>query len=407
MTGKLDRRALGALGLGHLCADMCQGAVPALLPFLAAAHGWSYTQLGSLVLAMTIGSSLVQPLFGLASDRVSQLWLLPAGVLVAGAGVAVAGIAPSYPATVAAIAVSGLGVAAFHPEGARFAGLASGARRGRGMSLFSVGGNAGFAVGPLLTTPLVLVFGLAGTLGLIVPTAAMAWLLRREMPRMHSLRAERGAAAAAGAGADRWGPFTAVAGVVALRSGVYFGLQSFVPLWFVAALGASEGLGNAALTAMLVAGAAGTLAGGALVDRVGPRAVLVGTLCASVPLLVAFPLVGPAPAFMLLTGIGLVTIASFSVTVVLGQQYLPNRLGLASGVTLGLAIGVGGVVAVALGAVADAHGLEAVLWIIAALPLPAVVLAFVLPRERGAAGAAPGTASAVLLMASARGDKRS
>jgi len=382
VNGELDRRALGTLGLGHLCADMCQGAVPALLPFLAAAHGWSYTQLGSLVLAMAIGSSLAQPLFGLASDRVSQLWLLPAGVLVAGAGVAVAGIAPSYPAMVASIAVSGLGVAAFHPEGARFAGLASGARRGRGMSLFSVGGNAGFAVGPLLSTPLVLVFGLAGTLGLIVPTAAMAWLLRRELPRMRGLRTKRGEAAAAGAGADRWGPFAALAGVVSLRSGVYFGLQSFVPLWFVAALGASEGLGNAALTAMLIAGALGTLAGGVLVDRIGPRAVLVGTLCTCVPMLVAFPLVGPVPALVLLAGIGLMTIASFSVTVVLGQQYLPNRLGLASGVTLGLAIGAGGLVAVALGAVADAYGLEAVLWIIAALPLPAVALAFVLPRER-------------------------
>jgi FSR family fosmidomycin resistance protein-like MFS transporter len=383
VNGELDRRALATLGLGHLCADMCQGTVPALLPFFAAAHGWSYTQLGALVLAMTVGSSLAQPLFGLASDRVSQLWLLPAGLLVAGAGVAVAGIAPSYPAMVASIAVSGLGVAAFHPEGARFAGLASGARRSRGMSLFSVGGNAGFAVGPLLSTPLVLVFGLAGTLGLIVPTAAMAWLVRRELPRMRALRTKRGEAAAAGAGADRWGPFAALAGVVSLRSGVYFGLQSFVPLWFVAALGASEGLGNAALTAMLIAGALGTLAGGVLVDRIGPRPVLVGTLCACVPMLVAFPLVGPVPALVLLAGIGLMTIASFSVTVVLGQQYLPNRLGLASGVTLGLAIGVGGLVAVALGAVADAHGLEAVLWIIAALPLPAVALAFVLPRERG------------------------
>jgi FSR family fosmidomycin resistance protein-like MFS transporter len=389
VTGELDRRALATLGVGHLCADMCQGAVPALLPFLAAAHGWSYTQLGSLVLAMAIGSSLVQPLFGLASDRVSQLWLLPAGVLVAGAGVAAAGIAPSYPTTVAAIALSGLGVAAFHPEGARFAGLASGARPGRGMSLFSVGGNTGFAVGPLLCTPLVLVFGLAGTLGLIVPTAAMAWLLRRELPRMRGLRAERGEAAAAGAGADRWGPFAALAGVVSLRSGVYFGLQSFVPLWFVAALGASEALGNAALTAMLVAGALGTLAGGALVDRIGPRAVLVGTLCASVPMLVAFPLVGPAPALVLLAAIGLVTIASFSVTVILGQQYLPNRLGLASGVTLGLAIGVGGLMAGALGAVADAYGLEAVLWIIAVLPLPAVALAFVLPREHATLGVKP------------------
>ncbi len=112
-----------------MCADMCQGAVPALLPFLAAQRGCSYTALGSLVLAATIGSSLIQPIFGLVSDRVRQPWLVPFGVLVAGAGLALAGPAPSYGWTVAAIAVSGLGVAAFHPEGARFAGVAAGERR--------------------------------------------------------------------------------------------------------------------------------------------------------------------------------------------------------------------------------------------------------------------------------------
>lgn len=385
MKGELDRRSLTVLGLAHMCADMCQGAVPALLPFLAAQRGYSYTALGSLILAATIGSSVIQPVFGLVSDRVRQPWLMPAGVLVAGAGVALAGLAPSYGWTVAAIALSGLGVAAFHPEGARFAGVAAGERRGRGMSMFSVGGNAGFALGPLLTTPLVLAFGLAGTLGLLVPGTVMAVVLYRHLGRLRDLDARRAAAATAQGAPrvrDRWGPFTRMGTVVALRSGVYFGLQSFVPLWFVQRLDSSESVGNAALTAMLVAGAVGTLAGGRLVDRIGPRAVLLGTMAASVPLLVAFPLVGPSVAFGVLAAIGLVTIASFSVTVVLGQQYLPNRTGLASGVTLGLAIGVGGLVATALGVLADARGLESVLWVIAVLPVPAALLSLTLPRER-------------------------
>jgi len=385
LKGELDRRSLTVLGLAHMCADMCQGAVPALLPFLAAQRGYSYTALGSLVLAATIGSSLIQPIFGLVSDRVRQPWLMPFGVLVAGAGLALAGPAPSYGWTVAAIAVSGLGVAAFHPEGARFAGVAAGERRGRGMSMFSVGGNAGFALGPLLTTPLVLGFGLAGTLGLLLPGLVMAVVLRRHLGRLRDLDGHRAAAATAGGARrvpDRWGPFSRMGTVVALRSGVYFGLQSFVPLWFVQRLGSTESVGNAALTAMLVAGALGTLAGGTLVDRVGPRAVLVGTMVASIPFLVAFPLVGTGVAFGLLAAIGLVTIASFSVTVVLGQQYLPNRTGLASGVTLGLAIGVGGLVATALGVLADARGLESVMWVIAALPVPAALLSLTLPRER-------------------------
>ena len=382
----LDRRGLALLGLTHTCADMCQGAVPALLPFLAAERGYSFAALGSLVLAATIGSSLIQPLFGLVSDRVRQSWLMPAGVITAGAGLAVVGLLDSYALTVAAIAVSGVGVAAFHPEGARYAGIAAGVRRGRGMSMFSVGGNVGFALGPLLTTPLVLAFGLPGTLGLVVLPAIMAVVLWRGLPHLHVLEAAREAAVAASGirRRDEWGAFSILSVMVALRSGVYFGLQAFVPLWFVTQLGTGEGTGNAALTAMLVAGALGTLAGGQLVDVVGPRTVYRGSILASIPLLVAFPLVGPTAGFGVLTLIGFVIISSFSVTVVLGQQYLPNRPGLASGVTLGLAIGMGGLVAAILGVVADAHGLETVLWIIACLPLPAALLSVLLPREPSA-----------------------
>lgn len=379
----MDRRGLTLLGLTHTCADTCQGAVPALLPFLAAERGYSFAALGSLVLAATIGSSLIQPLFGLVSDRVRQSWLMPAGVLTAGAGLAVVGLLDSYELTVAAIAVSGIGVAAFHPEGARYAGIAAGARRGRGMSMFSVGGNVGFALGPLLTTPLVLAFGLPGTLGLVVLPAIMAVVLWRGLPHLHGLEAAREAAVAASGvrRKDQWGAFSVLGLMVALRSGVYFGLQAFVPLWFVTQLGTGEGIGNAALTAMLVAGALGTLVGGQLVDMVGPRAVYRGSIVGSIPLLVAFPLVGPTVGVGVLALIGFVIISSFSVTVVLGQQYLPNRPGLASGVTLGLAIGMGGLVATVLGVVADAHGLETVLWIIACLPVPAALLSLLLPRE--------------------------
>jgi MFS transporter, FSR family, fosmidomycin resistance protein len=330
------------------------------------------------VLFSTIGSSIVQPLFGLLSDRIARPWLLPAGLVLAGTGIALAGPAPSYELTALAVVVSGLGVAMFHPEGAKFAGLASRERQGRGMSLFSVGGNAGFALGPLLTTPLVLAFGLTGTLALIVFPLAAAVLTAREIGRMRGL--ERAAAPAlAGAGEDDWGAFGRLGGLIALRSGVYFGLQAFVPAYFVAELSSSEAAGNAALAIMLAAGAVGTLVGGGLVDRWGARAVLVGTQIVLLPLLVLLPLAGAAPATVLLGFVGFVTIASFSVTIVLGQAYLPSRVGLASGITLGLAIGLGGVAATALGLVADSAGLHAVLWTIAALPLPAALLALSLP----------------------------
>lgn len=384
MTGTgLDRRALWVLGTGHLCVDLCQGAVPALLPFLAAQRGYSYAALGALVLASTIGSSIVQPLFGLLSDRLARLWLMPAGLVLAGSGIALVGLAPTYGWTVAAVAVSGLGVAAFHPEGAKFAGIASRERRGRGMSLFSVGGNAGFALGPALTTPLVLAFGLPGTLALVVLPLLAAALTTRELPRLRALGALGGAGGAgAGAADDDWGAFGRVGGLVTLRTGVYFGLQTFVPAYFVVELASSEAAGNAALTIMLAAGAAGTLVGGGLVDRWGARAVLIGTMALLLPLLLVLPLVGAVAAAVLLGAIGFVAIATFSVTVVMGQACLPSRPGLASGVTLGLAIGLGGVAATALGTVADAHGLRAVLWTIAILPVPALLLALSLPRPQ-------------------------
>ncbi|HET8759203.1 MAG TPA: MFS transporter [Solirubrobacteraceae bacterium] len=381
MNGGLDRRALAVLGAGHLCVDLCQGAVPALLPFFAAERGYSYAALGALVLFSTIGSSIVQPLFGLLSDRIATPWLMPGGLALAGTGIALAGPAPSYGLTAAAVVVSGLGVAMFHPEGAKFAGLASLGRRGRGMSLFSVGGNAGFALGPLLTTPLVLVFGLSGTLALLVFPLAAAFLLTRELPRLRRL--DDAPALDVAAGGDDWGAFSRLGGLIALRSGIYFGLQAFIPAYFVAELALSKAAGNAALTIMLACGALGTLVGGGLVDRWGARGVLVGTQVALLPLLVLLPLVGGAAATVLLGAIGFFAIASFSITILMGQAYLPSRRGLASGVTLGLAIGLGGVAATALGVVADAWGLHAVLWTVAVLPLPSLLLAVSLPPIAG------------------------
>jgi MFS transporter, FSR family, fosmidomycin resistance protein len=208
--------------------------------------------------------------------------------------------------------------------------------------------------------------------------AAAAVLIARELGRLRVLEEERPAAPAA-AGEDDWGAFSRLGGMIALRSGVYFGLQAFIPAYFVAELSSSEAAGNAALAIMLAAGAVGTLVGGGLVDRWGARAVLVGTQLLLLPLLVVLPLTGAAAATILLGLIGFVTIASFAVTIVLGQAYLPSRVGLASGITLGLAIGLGGVAATALGLVADAAGLHAVLWTIAVLPVPAVALAFSLP----------------------------
>jgi FSR family fosmidomycin resistance protein-like MFS transporter len=393
---------MAVLSAGHLFTDVAQGSVPALLVFLMARDHLNNASAAALVLAATISSSVIQPLFGHLSDRRSWPWLMPLGPALGGLGIALVGVAPSYGLVFAAVLISGLGVAAFHPEGSRFANYVSGERRASGMSLFSVGGNVGFAVGPVLVTPLVLAFGLRGTLFLLIPTWLMAALMVHELPRLRGfrqdvvagrVRAERREAA--------WRPFAVLAGVIALRSFVYFGLVTFIPLYFVHVLHTSKALGATALTAMLMGGAVGTLIGGPMADRFGRRAVLIGSMAALPPLVVLFLISGPSVAVGVAAVTGAVTIATFAVTIVMGQEFLPGRIGVSAGVTIGLSIGLGGAGAPLLGLLADAHGYRSVFETIAALPVLALLLTLALPggvsrvgvaSSGAAAGAAPAEA---------------
>lgn len=377
----VDRRAMAALSAGHLFTDLAQGAVPALLPFLLTRDHLSYAAASALVLAATISSSVIQPLFGHLSDRLSLPWLMPLGPALGGLGIALVGISSSYGLTFAAVLLSGVGVAAFHPEGSRFANYVSGARRASGMSLFSVGGNVGFALGPVLLTPALLVFGLHGTLLVLVPTWSMAAVLALELPRLRSFRSDVVAGRVTQSNEhEAWGPFTILALVIAVRSFIYFGLITFIPLYYVHVLHAGKTAGNAALSAMLIGGAVGTLVGGPLADRFGRRAVLLGSMLAIPGLVVGLLLSGQVLGVMFVTLAGAATIATFAVTIVMGQEFLPGRLGVSAGVTIGLSIGLGGVGAPLLGLLADAHGLRAVFEAVAALPLLGLVLTLLLPR---------------------------
>jgi FSR family fosmidomycin resistance protein-like MFS transporter len=377
----LDRRGMSVLSLGHMMADMCQGAIPALLPFLIHDRGYSYTQASALVLAATVSSSIVQPVFGHYADRRSLSWLMPFGVLLGTVGVGLVGVLDAYALTFAAIVASGLGVAAFHPEGSRFAAYVSGDKRASGMSLFSLGGNIGFALGPALVTPAVLTLGLSGSLVLIVPGAVVAVAIASQLGHLHGFRPSADARRTEIASAPaNWSAFARLNGVIAARTFAFFGLLTFVPVYFVDELGQSEGAGNTALTVLLVGGAAGTALGGPIADRIGRRAVLVTSLALLPPLILAFHAASPALATVIGFFVGMATIATFSVTVVMGQEYLPGRIGMASGITLGLSIGLGGLGAPLLGLVADHWGLNVTLDIVTVLPLIGLALAFTLPR---------------------------
>lgn len=382
---------MSTLSSGHLFTDVNQGAVAALLPFLISDRGLSLAAAGALVTAATLSSSIVQPLFGIFSDNRPLPILMPLGLLFAGVGIALVGVAPTYPLILLSVVLSGIGVAAFHPEAARFANYVSGSRRARGMSFFSVGGNAGFALGPILTTPLVLLFGLPGTLFLALPAVIMAAILFFEMPRMIGFKPavsnnEPGETATE---PEYWRPFILMVAVVTVRSFVYFGLVAFVATYYSEILGTSPALGNTALAVMLAAGAVGTLTMGPLADRFG-RKVVLGVSMLLLPFLIfGFTLAGPLAGMVLLALIGAATIGTFGVTVVMGQEYLPGRIGLAAGITMGFSIGLGGIGAPVLGFLADQSGLPVTMLVIAGLPVIGLLFTLALPRTLSDAARSP------------------
>lgn len=380
MRDELDRSAMATLSGGHLAVDFASGAVPALLPFFVLEFDLSYTATALLMLAVLVSSSLVQPLFGLLSDRRGAMWLLPGGIVLAGLGTGLAAVAPTYELVLLLVFLSGLGIAAFHPEGAKFASYASGRKLASGMSYFNIGGNTGYALGPIVVTPLVLWLGLTGGLVAMLPVLLVAFAMLRSLPALGPLLPEPSAHVRAG-DADDVRAMTLLGVVIALRSVAWFGLLTFVPLWVVAN-GGTEGEGNRTLSLMLVAGALGTLLLGPVADRIGLRRTLLLTQAALPFLVVAFVAMGGVIGTVALMLVGLCVVGTFGVTMVLSQLYLPRHVGMASGLSVGLAMGLGGIAAVALGAVADAVDLETALYVGAAAPALGAVLCLALPRPR-------------------------
>jgi FSR family fosmidomycin resistance protein-like MFS transporter len=381
---RVNTRVLGLLALGHLVVDMNQGALAPLLPFLKSVFGLSYAASGAILLVSSLTSSLVQPLFGYLADRGTRRWLLPWAVIVSAVGVGLAGVAPSYGALLALVLASGLGVAAYHPEGYRTANQVAGARKATGLSLFSIGGNVGIALGPLAVSLLVPRFGLPGTLGLLAPTLLVAGLLATILPTLVAApTAASPSRAVREGGRDMRGAMALLIAVVTVRSWTQLGLVSYVPFLYVDLLGRDPRVVGPLLFLFLGAGAVGTLVGGPIADRWGPRRYLVASLGLSTPLLALFlwrP--GGSLAAMALAAAGFALVSSFSVTVALGQAYLPRHLGMAAGLVVGLAIGTGGLGVTALGWIADHWGLHAALRLVTILPLTGLAAAFCLPEPR-------------------------
>ncbi|PFG96946.1 FSR family fosmidomycin resistance protein-like MFS transporter [Saccharopolyspora erythraea NRRL 2338] len=386
-----DKKAVRLMAAGHACVDLYQGAVPAVVPFLVLERNYGYDAVSGIVMAATLLSSVVQPLFGALTDRHRLSWLIPVAMTTAGLGVALAGPAGSYPLTWLAIALSGLGVAAYHPESAR---LVRSVSRGDhlAMSWFSVGGNIGFALAPVIVAPLLSAGGLRATPWLLVPAllgAALTTAVLRSLSRPVAAAGQ----AVARRGSDDWPAFARLTAIVVFRSIVYIGLSAFVGLWAQQRVAGGETAGAVALFVLFAGGAVGTLLGGRLVQVWGRVRTLRIAYAASVPAVAGVVLVPGHGVYFFVAASAILLYVPFSLHVTLGQDYLPNRVGTAGGVTLGLAVSVGGVATPAVGAIAEHASLQVALGVLIAFPVLAWVFARSLSEPRSlesrSAGHAP------------------
>lgn len=385
----MDKKKIFLLALGHFSCDVNGGALPAALPYLRSAYGLDYQATGGLMLAYSCLSSVIQPVFGLLADRLSKPWFLPLGVALAGCGIGCMGFLSSYWAIFTAILVSGIGSALFHPEGARHANRVSGKSKGIGLSIFSIGGNTGFILGPLLVAGFVGGFGLAGmsvfsVLGLVM-ASVLLWAIARLGPSQipaQPKNAEVASASSAPAPVNNWREFSRLTVVIIARSTVFVGCNAFIPLYWVNVFGQSKAAGALALVIFCACGVTCNILGGLLSDRIGCVPVI--RLGFSVmPLAVLAFSFAPniAFAYACLPLLGFALYSPFSSQVVLGQRLLARNMGFASGVTLGLAVSIGGLAQPFLGYVADEAGLPVAIRVLALAAALGMTFSWLLSRN--------------------------
>jgi FSR family fosmidomycin resistance protein-like MFS transporter len=354
--------AIAPLTAGHLATDFAQGALPALLPYLVTEFHLSYLEAGTIILCATFANSIVQPLFGHWSDRRGATWLLPAGPAVAGIGIGLLAFAPSFPAVLGCVILAGLGVAAYHPEATKHAAWIARDRPSAAMSLFSIGGNLGVALGPLVAGFVAASYGLHGAALLAIPGLMVGALMLVSIPRLLLDGGAGHARAVASNAVDRVRELVILLAAVAARGYVYFALVSFIPLLEERVRGHSADYGSRVLTLLLATGALGTLAFGPLADRIGARRMLLWSFVLCAPAVALYLANDGALGLVGLAIAGTCLVSTFGVTVVLSQEYLPSRMGTAAGLSVGFSIGLGGIAAIGVGALADTFGLSAALW---------------------------------------------
>ena len=375
MKKEFNLKVLLILSLGHLTVDIYQGALPATLPFIKDKLDLSYALAGLILVAANMASSILQPVFGYLSDRKAMPMLLPMGLLAAGTGFSMIMIPAHFALVLFLVVISGLGVASYHPEGYKTAHFFTGERSATGMSIFSVGGNLGFSLGPILALsligylgapalPLILVPALVSTVVILAyrRTVAAPLVSHSEAVRKTKTRTTT----------DAYVALCLVIFIVIMRSWTQLGLMTYIPFYYINVLKGNPLFAGKLVSVFLACGAIGTLLGAPLADRWGYRFFVRLSMFLSTVTLPFFflPAVQNSILIFFVLGLqGVFLVATFSVTIVMAQKILPHKLGVASGLLVGFAIGTGGIGVTLLGIVADHFGVPAALQSIMIIPL--------------------------------------
>src|SRR5215472_4292375 len=373
---QLSLRVLAGISFCHLLNDMVQSLLPSIYPILKTSFHLTFGEIGFVTLAYQLTASLLQPFVGQYTDKRPLPYSLPFGMVFTLGGLILLGLSFNLGSLLLAALLVGLGSAIFHPESSRVARLASGGRHGLAQSFFQVGGNAGSAIGPLLAALIVLPHGQIGVLWFSFAALAAIPLLMRVARWYDSIHIRR-PAVQVGAGNKpataipmRQVVFALVLLLVLIFSKYFYlaSISNFYTFYLIEHFGVSIRSAQIHLFVFLGAVAAGTLVGGPVGDRYGRKLVILGSIFGVLPFTLILPhanLFWTGPLTFL---IGFILSSAFSAILVYGQELIPGRIGMVSGLFFGFAFGMGGIGAAVLGHMADALGVINVYKITAWLP---------------------------------------
>ena len=376
-----------ALAIGHLITDMQGGALPIVLPQLKEMFSLSYSQLAAIVLLQNIMSSVIQPAFGYLTDKRSLPRFLPFCAAMAGAGFAFVGWVSSYTMLLATVIIISLASATYHPQASKTVNfLSDDSNRTKNMGIFSIGGNAGMAVGSILMTFLLgLAGGIHNTLYFAVPSLLVFAMMAKAMPdyirvnKEHELQQAQKAKQGEQEKISYWALFL-ILFYIFMRSSIHSGISTYLPLYFMKFRAFEGVVASSLVSGFLLGGVAGNYIGAILSDKLGARKILLGSIVLSIPAIYTITIATtPALAMAAVVMAGFFIIGSFSTTIIIAQCMLPNNVGMASGLTIGFSVGLGGFGVTILGALADKFGLPAVMQLLAWLPIIAAVVALGIP----------------------------